>query len=170
MENRLQALYWTELVQLKVSCEYIRRYRDFLAIWITRFAMVRAFVSLGALGTWAAVKSYPMLWGGIIAAAQVVDALQNAVPFGVRLRGTSALCVALEALFIDGQMEWEDIFAGRIDEDSINSRRHKLMKLRHEADAKNLPTGLPVRKRLFELAEMDAKAYFISTYQTGSIE
>ena len=29
MENhRLQALYWAELVQLKVGCEYIRRYRD----------------------------------------------------------------------------------------------------------------------------------------------
>lgn len=50
MENRLQILYWNELVQLKVSCEYIRRYRDFLSLWVTRFAMIRAFVSVG--GAW----------------------------------------------------------------------------------------------------------------------
>ncbi len=71
MENGQQALYWAELVDLKVGCEYIRRYRDGLAATMTRFAVIRAVVSVSALGAWAAVKSYPMLWGGIIAAAQV---------------------------------------------------------------------------------------------------
>jgi len=169
VENRLQSLYWNELVQLKVSCEYIRRYRDFLSLWVTRFAMIRAFVSVGALGTWAAVKAYPMVWGGVIAAAAVVDALQNAVPFAVRLRGTSALCVALDALFIDALMEWEDVFAGRLDEAAINARRHKLMNLRHDADVKNLPNGLPIKKTLFRLAEIEASAYLQSTYKMGPL-
>jgi len=170
MENRLQDLYWAELVQLKVSCEYVRRYRDSLAAWLTRFAVFRAVVSVSALGTWAAVKSYPMVWGGIIAAAQVADALQNAVPFTARYRGTSALVMTLDALLIDCQMEWEDIFAGRLDEGEIAKRRHAMMKRRNEADAKNLPGGLPVRKGLFVLAEADAATYFTNTYQTRAIE
>ncbi len=164
MENRQQALYWTELVQLKVDCEYVRRYRDSLGAWITRFAVIRAIVSVGALGTWAAVRSYPMLWGGIIAAAQVADALQHAIPFAARFRGTNALCSALDALFIDCQMEWEDIFAGRLDEVEITRRRHKLMTLRLNADQKNLPNALPRRERLLRLAESDAEAYFSSTF------
>jgi hypothetical protein len=164
MENRQQALYWAELVDLKVGCEYIRRYRDGLAATMTRFAVIRAVVSVSALGTWAAVKSYPMLWGGIIAAAQVADALQNAIPFTARFRGTNALCATLDALFIDCQMEWEDIFAGRLDEAEITRRRHKLMTLKHDADVKNLPNGLPVRKNLMKLAEADAATYFKSIF------
>ena len=150
-------------MQLKVDCEYIRRYRDGLATWMTRFAIVRSVVSVSALGTWAAVQSYPMVWGGIIAAAQVADALQNAIPFAARFRGTTALCSTLDALFIDCQMEWEDIFAGRLDEGEINRRRHKLMTLRLNADQKNLPNGLPRRDGLLRLAESDTAAYFRNT-------
>ncbi len=81
MENRQQSLYGTEPVELRIACVYIRHYRDSLADTMTRFAVIRGVVSVRALGTWAAVKSYPMVWGGIIAAAQVADALQNAIPF-----------------------------------------------------------------------------------------
>ncbi len=159
MESRLQDLYWAELVQLKVSCEYIRRYRDSLGAWVTRFAVIRAVVSVSALGTWAAVKSYPMLWGGIIAAAQVADALQNAIPFASRHRGTSALVVSLDALFIDCQREWEDIYAGRLDNAEISVRRQAMMTHRHDELAKHLPNGIPLRKNLFALAERDAIRY-----------
>ena len=165
MENRQQALYWTELVELKVACEYVRRYRDSLAAWQTRFAVIRAVVSVSALGTWAAVKSYPMVWGGVIAAAQVADALQNAIPFAARFRGTNALCATLDALFIDCQMEWEEIFAGRLDEAEIIRRRHKLMTMRLDADQKNLPNALPVNAKLLRLAKDDATAYFQTTFQ-----
>jgi hypothetical protein len=135
MENRQQALYWAELVELKVAWEYIRPYRDSLAFMITRFAVIRAVVSVSTPGTWAAVKSYPMVWGGIIAAAQVADALQNAIPFAARFRGTNALSATLDTLFIDRPMAWEDIFGGRLDESEIIKRRHRIMTLRHEAEA-----------------------------------
>jgi hypothetical protein len=168
MENRQQTLYWNELVDLKVACEYTRRYRDSLAAAITRFAIIRATVSVSALGTWAAVKSYPMLWGGIIAAAQVADALQNAIPFAARFRGTNALSATLDALFIDCQMEWETIRTGALAESEIIQRRHKLMMLRHDADLKNLPNGLPMKKSLFRLAEADADAYLKNIFREES--
>ena len=66
---RLQTLYWKQLVQLKVECEYMRRYQGVYRWWTTRITLTRAVASVGALGTWAAVHVYPWLWGGIIAAA-----------------------------------------------------------------------------------------------------
>jgi len=105
-----------------------------------------------------------MVWGGIIAAAQVADALQNALTLSVRYRGASAFATTLDALFIDCQMEWEDVYAGRLDEAQIAKRRHAMMKRRAEADAKNLPNGLPVKTKLFALAEQDAATYFANTY------
>jgi hypothetical protein len=164
MENRQQALYWNELIALKVGCEYVRLYRSDLGRWMTRFAVLRAIASSGAIATWAVVKSYPLVWGGIIAASQVADALQSAIPLAARFRGTNTLCATFDALFIDCQVEWEDIFAGRLDDVEINKRRHKLMKLREDADAKNLPNGLPDRKDFLKLAEDKAAAYFKNTY------
>jgi hypothetical protein len=109
-----------------------------------------------------------MLWGGIIAAAQVADALQNAIPFAARFRGTNALSATLDALFIDCQMEWEEIYTGALAESEITRRRHKVMMLRHAADLKNLPNGLPMRKSIFKLAEADADAYFRSLFPVES--
>ena len=147
------------LVQLRVDCAYIRRYRASLQSTVTRYKIVRTVVSVSALGTWAVVRAYPMVWGGIIAASQVADALQNAMGYTVRLDGATALSFTLEALFIDCLMEWEDIFGGRIEADEISKRRHKLMSLRHDADRKHLPTPLPERPALLRLAEIEASAY-----------
>src|SRR5262245_11244907 len=94
--------------------------------------------------------------GWIIALAQVADATQNAMTFTARYRATSALSMTLDALFIDCQMEWEDVYAGRLDQAEIVRRRHAMMKRRTEAEAKNLPGGLPIKKKLFALAEADA--------------
>jgi hypothetical protein len=63
-ENRAQALYWSELVELKVGCEYVRRYRDGLSAALTRFAVGRALVSVSALGAWVYYKRQSEDLGG----------------------------------------------------------------------------------------------------------
>jgi len=52
--ERARLLYWRELVQLKVDCEYVQRYRDLLARRMSQVAVARAIVSVGALGSWIA--------------------------------------------------------------------------------------------------------------------
>ncbi len=66
--------------------------RGRLAAAVTRFAVIRAVVSVSALGTWAAGKSYPMVRGGIIATAQVAGAPQNTIPTPAGARQAAALC------------------------------------------------------------------------------
>ena len=164
MENRAQALYWAELVQLKVDCGYMRRYRQRLQTTVTRYKVARSIVSVSALATWAVVRSHPMIWGGIIVASQVADAAQNAVGYQSRLEGATALSFALEALLIDCLMEWENVYGGKLDEEEITRRRHKLMTLRHETERKHLPTPLPEQPDLSELAEAEASDYFKSHF------
>lgn len=142
----------------------MRRYRDSLNTILGWFAAGRAIVSVGALATWAVVKDHPMVWGGVIAAAQVTEAVEKATKWPAHAQGAQALMVALDALFIDASKEWEDIFAGRMEEEEIAKRRHSLMLRKHEADVKNLPGGLRQRKNLLKLAERDAQAYFESVY------
>jgi hypothetical protein len=39
-------------------------------------------------------------------------------------------------MFIDALLEWENIFSGKYSDEQISNRRHKLMKLQHDAERK----------------------------------
>lgn len=160
-DERARSLYWGELVQLKNATEYVQRYRQRLETILTWFDIARAVISVGALGSWIAGLGYPKLWGGIIVVSQVGEAVMAKLPLTARLKGLTMFGNALDALLIDALLEWEDIqadLAGTAQD--ITRRWHRLMKLRQEAEQKALPSGLPVKKSLFKLAEIDTKAYF----------
>jgi hypothetical protein len=159
--HRQQDIYFNELFQLKVACEYMRRYRNRLAAWVTRISVLRAVASSGAIATWAVVQSYPLVWGAIIAAAQLADVLRDAIPLTGRYKGASALVMSLEALFIEALFEWEAIFSGQLNNDEISERWRKLMQVQLDAQKEHFPNGdLPERSDLMTLAEDDAIAYF----------
>src|SRR5271168_4056732 len=74
----------TEVLQLMVAREYMRRYRSALARRVTWFGALRAIASSGAIAAWAVVRSCPSIWGGIIAASEVADALKEVFPVTAR--------------------------------------------------------------------------------------
>jgi hypothetical protein len=163
--HRQQDLYLTEVYQLLVALDYMRRYRTFLARRVTWFGALRAIASSTAIGAWAVWQSYPMVWGGVIAAAQVADALKDVFPFTARHRAANDLVVTLEALRIEALYEAERVYAGQFTDDEITELRRKLMRLRHEADVKHFPMGnLPERTDLLALADEAAAAYFDSIF------
>lgn len=164
--NRAYTLYWVELVQLKIDTVYVERYRDWLTTWLTRFAIGRAVVSVAALGSWFAGIGHPEIWGAVIVVSQVAEAVVNALPLSTRQKSLSAFALALESILIDALLEWETIHSGEIDAPEITRRRHVLMRLRHETEAKNIPTGLPTKRRFSVMAEREAAAYFETTYNT----
>jgi hypothetical protein len=170
-QHRQQDLYFKELFQLKVACEYMRRYRRNLSWWVVRFDGLRAIASSGAIATWAVVQKYPLVWGGIIAAAQVMDALKDVIPFTARQKAANGLVVSLDALLIEALFEWESIYVGQLSDDEITARRRKLMELRHDAEVREFPTGdLPESTALLALAEEDATSYFRRMFGDEVIE
>ncbi len=109
-------------------------------------------------------KQYAFVWGAIIAASQVTDALRDVFPFTKKHKAASEHSVALSAMFIDAQLEWENIFVGHYTDDQIMKLRHKLMKLQHDAERKSFPDGLALKEGLFAEAQQEAKEYFKATY------
>lgn len=166
--HRQQELYWQQLVQLKVASCYIRRYRDRLARFVTTLGVLRAVASSGAIAGWAIWHEFAFAWGCIIAASQLADALKDVFPFTRRHKAASEHTMTLDGLFIDAQLEWENIYMGRIADSEIANRRHKLAKMQHDAEAKNFPDGLEERRNLFDLAQEDAQTYFTVTYPARS--
>jgi hypothetical protein len=162
--HRQQQLYWAEMIELKVATAYIRRYRDYLGKRTTVLGTVKAIASSGGIAGWAIWRQYAFVWGVIIAASQVADALKEVFPFTKKHKAASEHTITLNGLFIDAQLEWENIFSGRYTDDEIAKRRHKLMKLQHDAECNHFPDGLAVRETLFDLAQREAKDYFTTTY------
>ncbi|HLY46549.1 MAG TPA: hypothetical protein VKQ73_13285 [Stellaceae bacterium] len=165
-EHRQQQLYFRELFQLKVRCEYTRRYRNTLSAWVTRIAILRAVASSGSIAGWVIWREYAFVWGAIIAASQLADALRDAIPYTARQKASNALLTDLDALFIEALFEWEGVFSAKFTNEEITERRRKLMQLQHEFDGKHFPTGnLPSRPDLLALAEQDAIAYLEAMFR-----
>ena len=168
-DHRQQDLYFNELFQLKVQCEYIRRYRNVLSAWVTRFAVLRAIASSGSIGGWVIWKDLAFLWGAIIALSQVSDALKDAIPYTARNKAATALLMDLDALFIEALFEWEAVFSASFTNEEITERRRKLMELRHDLEWKHFPTAdLPRNPALLTLAEQDAIDYLENMFREGS--
>jgi hypothetical protein len=162
--HRQQQLYWAQMIELKVATCYIRRYRDYLGKRVTALGTLRAIASSGSIAAWALWKEYAFVWGAIIAASQVADALRDVFPFTKKHKAASTHTVTLGSIFIDAQLEWENIFAGRYTDDQIMNRRHKLMRLQHDAERTSFPDGLATQDSLFVQAQQEAKDYFTATY------
>jgi len=112
--HRQQKLYWDQMFELKVAASYIRLYRDSLGpvgdrAWCAQGNRILCRdCGLGNL------KEYAFVWGAIIAASQVADALKDVFPFAKKHKAASELAMTLDNLFIDVQLEWEYIFSGHI--------------------------------------------------------
>jgi hypothetical protein len=162
--HRQQHLYWKQMTELKVASSYIRLYRDYLGKWVTALGVLRAIASSGSIAAWAIWRQYAFVWGAIIAASQVTDALKDVFPFTKRHKAASTHTVTLGAMFIDAQLEWESIFSGRYSDEQIMKMRYKLMKLQHDAESSNFPDGLALNSAYFAQAQREAKEYFKTTY------
>ena len=158
--HRQQQLYWAQLYELKAACVYIRRYRGYLSKWVTTTGTIRAIASSASIAAWVIWKEHAFIWAAIIAVSQVLDAVKDVFPMTKRHKAASDHVHQLESLFIDAQLEWENIFSGHYTDDEIMHRRHQLMKLQHDAEVKNFPDGLPERPSDFSGAESETEAYF----------
>jgi hypothetical protein len=162
--HRQQQLYWKEMINLKADASYIRLYRDSLGKWVTGLGALKAIASCGGIAAWVVWKEYAFVWGAIIAASQVADALKDVFPFAKKHKAASIHSMTLDNLFNDVQLEWENIFSGRYTDEEIMNRLHKLRKLQLDALQHNFPDGLAERESLAVQAKQTADDYFETTY------
>ncbi len=148
------------MCQLKAASICMRLYRNRLGRHVRAVEVIKAVASSGSIGAWVIWKDYPLVWGAIIAAAQVLDALKGVFSFVRQHRAACDLTVALELLCIDAELEWEGVYSGALSEDAISVARARLKRLQLEAERKHFPEGLELPAPLIELASREATAYF----------
>ena len=169
--HREQSLYWRKLIELKVYALYARLYRDRLGRYVTMIGVVKAVASSASIAAWAIWQHYAFVWGAIIAASQLLDALKDVFPLTKRYKAVREHAVTLDSLFIDTQFEWDGVFAGFYSNSQITDRLHKLRRLHHDAESQAFnKEGLPEHKDLFKQAQREAAAYISVTYGVESVQ
>lgn len=164
-DNKRQAdLYWRQIEQLKAAAVCIRLYRNHLAHWVRAVEIIKAVASSGAIAGWFAFGAYKLVWGCVIAAAQLLDVLKDVFPFAKLHKQAANLSVALELLLIDAEDEWEKIHIGKIDDEAIIERRTRLRKLQLEAEQRHFPEGFEPSRKIIALATEETRNYFLFTY------
>ena len=162
--QRQRLLYWRQLEQLKAACVCMRLYRNRLHQQVRAVEVIKAVASSGGVAGWVIWKDIPFVWTGVIAAAQLLDALKGVFPFSKQHKAASDLTVALEIVYIDAEDEWESIYAGRLGDADITKRRTKLRKLQLDAERKHFPEGFDPDPKLIKLATEETDAYFNLTF------
>jgi hypothetical protein len=162
--RRQPILYGKQIAQLKAASICIRLYRNRLARWVRAIELVKAIGSGGAIAGWVIWRDWPLLWAGIIAAAQFLDATKHVFPFARMHRSACDLTVALELLCVDAEVEWETIYPGKISDKGIIERRARLKRVQLEAEHKHFPDGFEPGQALIELANRRARDYVSEMY------
>jgi hypothetical protein len=147
-----------------MAASYIRLYRDSLGRWVTFLGAIKAVASCGGIAAWVVWKEYAFVWGAIIATSQLADALKDVFPFAKKHKAACEHMITLSNLFIDVQLEWENIFSGRYTDDEIMKRLHQLRKLQLDAENRCFPDGLAERNALLDRAKQESSEYLAATY------
>lgn len=162
-----QEAYWQQLVTCKIVSCYVKLYRDGQSKWINGTGIFKAVATSGTIGAWAIWKEYAFVWGIVLAAAQVLDAIKEYIPQTKGRRVASEFVQAMESLIIDARFEWFSVFNGEFTAAEIMDRWRKVAKLMNEIEIKHFPDGLPADEKRQKVAEKEAQAYFISIYGGG---
>jgi hypothetical protein len=77
--------------QLKAASVCIRLCRKRLARQVRAVELIKVIASSGGIAGWAVWNNYPFVWAGIIAAAQLLDAIKHVFPFAKEHKSASDL-------------------------------------------------------------------------------
>jgi len=162
-------MYWHEFFQLKADACYVREYRNSVSKWVTAFAAIRAIASTSSIGGWLIWKRYALVWAGLIAAAQLIEALKNIFPLYKRRRALSGLSRSLNQLFVEAQRNWDEIAGGQCSNAQVRKLCRQIRSRKQKAEARFMPNGLSRNESLFKNAQAEAEHSFKERYNLSDL-
>lgn len=97
-DRTYQLRYWREFTQLKEHSLYLNLYRESdnrVDFWKN---VLLAITSSSAIGAWAIWQVAPLLWGSVIAASHVIQAISPLLPYKKRMEYINRWSNELEGL------------------------------------------------------------------------
>ncbi|SFF07324.1 hypothetical protein SAMN05518672_11572 [Chitinophaga sp. CF118] len=92
--------------------------------WDRKINIFLALASSASIGTWAVWDEFPLVWGGIVAASQVVSTIKPYFPYSKMIRELNEKCHKLDLINIEYERTWGKIRRGKLTEDEIEQIRY----------------------------------------------
>jgi hypothetical protein len=163
-----QRRFWNELTSLRGQIEYLYLYERHYESIDRGIKIFLAVASSGSIAAWTIWRNLSVLWGGIIAAAHFINTIKDYLPFERRLKSIQQLTGKLEAVFVQWETVWNQLAAGGLSDQSINSRLAELKKVKIDLLGDAFSDGsLPDRPKLHAPAASRAALYFNTIYAQG---
>lgn len=160
-----QERYWREMDQLKVHIFYLEEYLE-KTIKIDRgIKIFLAVASSGSIAGWAIWQHISFVWGGIIAASQIVNSVKEYLPYSKRLKALQGITNDLEALFLNFESRWFDVAEGNLTNEEIHKMHMMFKEQRRLIIQKHLGVNpLPHKEHFMRKAIESTRLYFSNSY------
>ena len=166
MNYDYQLRYWNEMGELKTNILYLGMYLEETQKIDRIIKMFLAVASNGSIAAWVIWKDFPMVWGGIIAASQFLNAVKEYLPYQKRAKSISGLHIDLQDSFLYAEKIWFSIAEGEYTEKQINEAWIELKKRKNNFVKKHLGEDvLPENKKLLGKADEQKVEYFKVFYK-----
>lgn len=157
----IQQLLWNQLYRAKVHANYLELLLRSTEGIDRAIKIFLAIASSSSIGGWAIWKEYGFLWGGIIAASQVLGAVLPFLPYKERLKSFSSLAREIEEIAIYLEIKWLEVSAGEVSERDMRKLYAEILKKKAGAVQKYFPNNsIPSDDKKLAKAEEEAISYF----------
>lgn len=157
----MQERYWTQMTQFKYSLCYLAVH---FARSVRRNRSIKigvAIASASSIAAWAVWAECSFVWGFIIAAGQVVSAVNDILPYQKRIKELAELQPRLNAVYIEVERQWFSVANGSLSESEINNLCYKQMQAWDKIDQEYFREDmLPRIEECVILAEKEKNIYF----------
>lgn len=160
-----QKKFWRELDQLKAHTYYMELYFERTDSLDRYLSMFLAVTSSSSICGWAVWSQFAKIWGAIIAASQLLSAINKFLPYKARLKALMGATREFQALFIAMEQRWFEVANGKLTEDEIHALFIEFKKKKQIImDKYFASTPLPQKQKLHNQAEELARKYFVTFY------
>jgi hypothetical protein len=163
-----QEKYWEFLKQIRFELYFIDEYIRSTNKPETAVNVITAIASSGSIASWVIWRDLGFVWGIIIAASQLINAVRPLLPYTRRLKLLQSVHGELAKLSLEVEYNWYGISHGDLTQREIHSKLFELKRKREDIDSRHLANHvLPKKPKLEALANTSVDQYLIRNYIGG---
>lgn len=156
--------YWKMYTALKHKECYFKVLQSNARCYNMLVTVICLIASASSIAAWAIWSKYPLVWGGFIGAAQIIQVLQPVYPFTKQMTALKFLSPCLSKLLIEIDYDWDRVNRGLSDEETSVLVKNYYAKYQELLDQFIGDTYIPESKRYEERARINCQTYFGHRY------
>jgi hypothetical protein len=165
--------YWEFFVNVKFTYYYYGLYLDNSYKWTRYLNSFLAIAASTSIAAWVIWNQIPLVWAGIIAASQVINAIKGYLPYNDRSTRLSKMLPSLNLMLDEMELLWLDIINKKTTDDEIDKQLKKFMHtvtetINHALMGIDVPTKMSYRELAHEMTT-DYIATRLEKYDTDGM-